>query len=104
METVASKTGTAVSDMIVPAGTYFVTGCVSWNKDNGSVTVYGMYMGEPGSKVAEVRGTMIAGGGDCVSAIVTTTGSDTKLRLNAYHEAGSAMPLSIVSFKAVKIK
>lgn len=103
VETVASKAGTIVSDVTVPAGTYVVTGCVSWNKDNGTVTVYSIDVGESRSKVAEARGTMVAGGGECMSAIVTV-GGETKLRLVAYHEAGSTIPLSMVSLQAVKIK
>ncbi|NBI65083.1 hypothetical protein D3Z38_19085 [Clostridiales bacterium] len=104
VDAVPSRTGTVVSEVALPSGTYVVTACVSWTKSEIDVlTVYSVDAGESRSLAVEARGTMTGGGGDCLSCVVTL-GSESSVRLNAYHQAASTVPLSLVRLQAVRIK
>ena len=101
VDAVPPKTSVIVSSVTVPAGTYVVFGNVAYNVSEDVLTICSI--ATPERQMAVVRGTMEAGGGDCVSCGVTMT-ENTEIRLCAYQVAAYAIPIAIANLNVVRIK
>lgn len=101
VDTVSSKTTTKVASVTVPAGSYIVLGNVAYNVSESVLTICSI--NESNKQMAVVRGTMDAGGGDCVSCVVDTT-KNAEITLNAYHASSSTVPIAIANLNVIRIK
>lgn len=101
VDTVPSKTSTKVASVMVPAGSYIVFGNVAYNVSESVLTICSI--NKSNKQMAVVRGTMDAGGGDCVSCVVATT-ENAEITLNAYHALSSTVPIAIASLNVTRIK
>ena len=103
---VANAATVTVAEMTLPAGTYIVAGNLGWTTSGtGKLSILILRQVTPSALLAQVRGTMDAGGGDNASAIVKIT-ETTKIQLQAYQNRGGATSVhgSLTWLKAIRIK
>lgn len=100
---VPTAAGTNVVKLTLPPGAYMLTGWAEWRLDRSSALTILSLVGNGGSGVlSKVRGTMWAGGGDCVASACKITTQET-FYLSVYHTAGINVHCS-ASIRAVRIK
>lgn len=99
-ELVPHATSTLISQMTVPAGTYLITANFQWAVSVDCLTIMALFAPD---FLGQVRGTMNAGGGDCVSG-VKVLDQPTIIRLYAYQFSGSTVRAADLKFSALRIK
>lgn len=100
---VPAKTSTRIRQLTLPAGTYVIAASTGYSKDISSVmTACSIYL--EGTRIlCTVRGTMMGGGGDCVTTIQTFD-EDVTLSQMVYQGSTETVTASVTEFKAVRIK
>lgn len=100
---VPAKTSTKIRQLTLPAGTYVIAASTGYARDiSSAMTVCSIYL-EGSSTLCQVRGTMTAGGGDCITTIQTFD-EDVTLSQVAYQSSTETVTVSLTKFNAVRIK
>lgn len=100
---VPAKTSTRIRQLTLPAGTYVITASTEYSRDiSSAITICSICLGGS-STLCLVRGTMAAGGGDCITTIQTFD-EDVTLSQVVYQGSTETVTASLTKFNAVKIK
>lgn len=103
-KSIAKNTLASIATLTLPVGTYIMTANHQWSVDGGSSMCLDRLTKSDDSVVYAIgRGTMVGGGGMCLSAVIDLT-AQTTIKYEAYHAYSSAASAEAIKFYAVKIK